>query len=112
VGGGGAGVRKNGPDKTNSWLLNSVATTHLTIFILALDEDILEEVVVVVLHLLVRHIGQVRAISRLQQLTVRSSLHGSTDAFLAFTALRPLYGSRSGRSPERPYLDHGGLHYK
>ena len=38
---------------------------HLAIFILALHEDVLEEVVVVLLHLLVGHIGQVGAVGRL-----------------------------------------------
>ena len=38
---------------------------HLAIFILALHEDVLEKVVVVLLHLLVGHIGQVGAIRRL-----------------------------------------------
>ena len=38
---------------------------NLSIFVLALHEDILEEVVVVLLHLLVGHVGQVRAVSRL-----------------------------------------------
>ena len=38
---------------------------NLAIFILALHEDVLEEVVVVLLHLLVGHIGQVGAVGRL-----------------------------------------------
>ena len=38
---------------------------NLAVFILALHEDVLEEIVVVLLHLLVGHIGQMGAISRL-----------------------------------------------
>ena len=38
---------------------------YLAIFILALHEHVLKEVVVVLLHLLVGHIGQMGAISRL-----------------------------------------------
>jgi len=41
--------------------------TDLSVLVLALDEDVLEEVVIVVLHLLVRHVGEVRPVSRLQQ---------------------------------------------
>jgi hypothetical protein len=40
-------------------------STYLAVLVLALDEDILEEVVVVVLHLLVRHVRQMRPVSRL-----------------------------------------------
>ena len=38
---------------------------NLAVFILALNEDVLEEVVVVLLHLLVGHVGQVGAVSGL-----------------------------------------------
>ena len=40
--------------------------TDLTILVLALHKDVLEEVVKVVLHLLVRDVGQVRAVGRLE----------------------------------------------
>ena len=39
--------------------------SHLSIFILALHKDVLEEVVIVFLHLLVRHIGKMGSVGSL-----------------------------------------------
>jgi len=44
-------------------IVANVHLLHLSIFIFTLDKHVLEEVVVVLLHLLVRHVGQVRPVS-------------------------------------------------
>ena len=53
------------PDQMVSQIVADVHLLHLSILVLALHEDVLEEVIIVLLHLFVGHVGQMRAISSL-----------------------------------------------
>merc|ERR1719354_829092 len=58
----------NVADKMVAKVVAHVHLLYLSVFILALNKHILKEVVVMLLHLLVRHVGQVGAAGALRQL--------------------------------------------
>ena len=59
------GIRKDNGLLITKVMANESAP-NLSVFVFALNKDVLEEVVVVLLHLLVGHVGQVGAVSSLK----------------------------------------------